>query len=36
MGNKLGIMKAHVEFALKHNEIREDFKNYLKSLINKI
>lgn len=36
MGNKLGIMKAHVEFALRHSEIGQDFKNYLKSLINKI
>ena len=36
MGNKLGIMKAHVEFALNHNEIGENFKSYLKSLINKI
>ena len=29
MGNKLGIMKATVETALKHQEIGEDFKNYL-------
>ena len=32
MGNKLGIMKACVEVALKHPEIGEDFKEYLKSL----
>lgn len=29
MGNKLGIMKATVETALKHQEIGEDFKTYL-------
>lgn len=32
MGNKLGIMKAAVEVALKHDEIGNDFKNYLKEL----
>jgi len=32
MGNKLGIMKATVETALKHKEIGEDFKNYLLEL----
>ena len=32
MGNKLGIMKACVEVALKHPEIGEDFKAYLKTL----
>ena len=32
MGNKLGMMKAIVETALKHKEIGEDFKAYLKSL----
>lgn len=32
MGNKLGIMKANVEFALTHDEIGEDFKAYLKEL----
>lgn len=34
MGNKLGIMKACVEVALKHSEIGENFKEYLKSLVN--
>jgi UTP--glucose-1-phosphate uridylyltransferase len=34
MGNKLGIMKACVEVALKHNEIGTDFKKYLKSIAN--
>lgn len=32
MGNKLGIMQAAVETALKHNEIGESFKEYLKNL----
>lgn len=33
MGNKLGIMQAGVEAALKHPEIGEEFKNYLKNLV---
>lgn len=33
MGSKLGIMKANVETALKHNEIGADFKAYLKELV---
>lgn len=32
MGNKLGYMQANVETALKHPEIGEDFKEYLKCL----
>ena len=32
MGNKLGIMQAAVETALKHSEIGEDFKAYLKNI----
>ena len=32
MGNKLGIMQANCEIALKHPEIGEDFKAYLKKL----
>ena len=32
MGNKLGIMMANCEVALKHPEIGEDFKNYIKQL----
>ncbi|HEX2938160.1 MAG TPA: UTP--glucose-1-phosphate uridylyltransferase [Ruminiclostridium sp.] len=32
MGNKLGIMQAAVETALKHSEIGEDFRAYLKEL----
>ena len=30
MGNKLGVMKAQVEMALKHPEIGEGFREYLK------
>ena len=33
MGNKLGIMQAGCEVALKHPEIGEDFKQYLKELV---
>lgn len=36
MGNKLGIMQASVETALKHEQIGEEFKAYLKGLINEI
>jgi UTP--glucose-1-phosphate uridylyltransferase len=32
MGNKLGIMKAQVEVALKHPEIGNDFRSYLKEI----
>ena len=32
MGNKMGIMKANCEVALKHPEIGEDFKAYIKEL----
>ncbi len=32
MGNKLGILQANVEVALKHGEIGEDFKKYIKEL----
>lgn len=34
MGNKLGILQAQVEVALKHPEIGKDFKAYLKELSN--
>ena len=36
MGNKLGIMKAQVEYALRNREIGQNFKDYLKNLVNKI
>ncbi len=32
-GNKLGFLKAQIEFGLKHNEIGKDFKKYLKQVI---
>lgn len=32
MGNKLGILKATVETALKHPEVADDFREYLKTL----
>lgn len=32
MGNKLGIMQAQIEVALKHPEIGEDFRAYLKEI----
>ena len=32
MGNKLGIMKANCEIAMHHDEIGEDFKDYIKDL----
>ena len=32
MGNKLGIMQAQVEVAVKHREIGEDFRAYLKEI----
>lgn len=33
MGNKLGILKANCEVALKHEEVGEEFKAYLKELV---
>jgi UTP--glucose-1-phosphate uridylyltransferase len=33
MGNKLGVLQANVELALKHPIIGNDFRHYLKSLI---
>ena len=36
IGNKLGVMEACMELALKHPEISKDFKSYLKNLINEI
>ena len=32
MGNKLGVMQASVEIALKHPEIGDDFRQYLKKI----
>lgn len=31
-GSKIGYLKATVSFALKHNEVNKDFKNFLKNL----
>jgi UTP--glucose-1-phosphate uridylyltransferase len=31
-GDKLGFLKATVEFALQHEDVREEFRGYLKSL----
>jgi UTP--glucose-1-phosphate uridylyltransferase len=31
-GSKLGYMKANVEYAMRHPELGEAFKEYLKSL----
>lgn len=36
MGNKLGMMKAQVEFALQHKEIAEEFKDYLKEIVKEL
>ncbi len=35
-GNKLGFMEASVEYALRHDEIKDDFKAYLKVLVEKL
>ena len=32
-GNKLGFMEATVEYALRHEEVKDDFKAYLKDLV---
>lgn len=32
MGSKLGILKANVEFALEHEELKHDFRKYIKDL----
>ena len=34
MGSKLGIIQANVEFALEHEEIKDEFRLYLKGLLN--
>ena len=30
MGNKFGILKANIEVGLKHGEIKEELKEYIK------
>jgi len=36
VGNKLGFLQATVEFALKREDLREDFSNYLKQIVEKL
>ena len=36
MGNKLGILQATVDVALKHPEVAEGFKAYLKTIVDKL
>ena len=36
MGNKFGILKANIEVGLKHPEIKEELKEYLKDLVKSI
>ncbi len=36
MGNKLGVLMANVEQGILHNEVGEDFKNYLKEFVKNI
>ncbi|GHE80450.1 UTP--glucose-1-phosphate uridylyltransferase GalU [Thalassotalea profundi] len=33
-GSKMGYMKANIEYALRHKELGDEFKDYLKTLIN--
>ncbi len=36
IGNKLGLLKANVEFGLRHNEIKDEVKAYLIDLVKEI
>lgn len=36
IGNKFGLLKANVEFGLRHDEIKEEFKTYILELAEKI
>jgi UTP--glucose-1-phosphate uridylyltransferase len=36
VGNKLGMLEANIEFGLKHPEIKEGLKTYLKDLATKL
>lgn len=36
MGSKLGILQANVEFALEHDELKLDFKKYIKDLASRL
>ena len=35
VGDKMGFLQATVEFALKREELRDEFKNYLKEIVNR-
>ena len=35
VGDRLGFLKATCEFALKRDDLKDDFKNYLKELVNR-
>ena len=35
VGSKIGFLEATVEFALKREEVGEEFKEYLKNVVNK-
>ena len=34
MGDKLGFLKANVEFALRHPTLADSFKEYLRDIVN--
>ena len=36
IGNKLGILEATVELALKHPELKDDFRAYIKNLASEL
>lgn len=36
MGNKFGILQAIVEVALQHPEVKDQFHDYLKSLVSRL
>lgn len=36
LGDKLGFLKAQVEYGLRHDELREDFTEYLKAVVSKL
>ncbi|MGL5577730.1 MAG: UTP--glucose-1-phosphate uridylyltransferase, partial [Fusobacteriaceae bacterium] len=33
IGNKIGLLKANIEFGLRHEELKDELKNYLKDEI---
>ncbi len=36
IGNKLGLLKANIEFALRHNEIKDEVRDYILNLAKEI